>query len=282
MTSLPANSASALAAAALVEWGCDAEPLALDRAALEAFLAERIARSPGQALRAKDLALACACRLGDPDALARFAQRYLPPARRTLARAGVPAVIIDDVIGGLTARLFAAVERAPLIDGYSGRGELGAWTRSVALHSALKAQRAARRHVALDAPTAGDDRGDSLPLADPELVYLRQHYADALAPVLEAAFAALSRDERAILRQYYRHGLTIDDLGRLHGTHRVTAARRIKRAREALVREVRARAQQRLGVSDPTLDSIFQLVASRLRVEHLLRSTPALDAISEK
>jgi RNA polymerase sigma-70 factor (ECF subfamily) len=245
-----------------------AHGIAISDAALVAYVAARRARVGDDVrLAVIDLGLACACEGGDPRALRVFAERYLGGARRALARAQIPEPIADDVIGGLCARLFAPLDgMSPLVAGYSGRGELGAWTRSVALHEALSRLRRERRHVPFaEAP--------EVPLADPELVYLRDHYAERLSDVMATAFAALSLDERAILRQYYRHGLTIDDLGRLHGVHRVTAARRVKHAREALVREVRVRAGRALAASDPTVDSILRLVGSRLAVEDVLRTT---------
>jgi RNA polymerase sigma-70 factor, ECF subfamily len=246
-----------------------AHGIELADAELADYAAVRRARVGADArLLASDLGLACACERGDPRAIREFEARYLPAVRRALARARVPAAVADDVVAGLTARLFTAVGgAAPLVAGYTGRGELGAWTRSVALHEALTRLRRERRQLPFDG--AAHD----VPLADPELVYLREHYAASLGDVLAEAFAALAPDERAILRQYYRHGLTIDDLGRLHGVHRVTAARRIRHAREALVREVRGRVGARLDAGDPTVDSILRLVGSRLAVERVLRST---------
>lgn len=246
-----------------------ARGIVISDAELAAYAAERRAKvGAGARLVGVDLALACACARGDPAAIRELADRYLPGVRRALARAQIPPAVADEVIAGLPARLFAPADGgAPLISGYTGRGELGAWTRSVALHEALTCLRRERRHVPFDG--AAHD----VPLADPELVYLGEHYAAALGEVLADAFAALATDERAVLRQYYRHGLTIDELGRIHGVHRVTAARRVKAAREALVREVRARVADKLAAGDPSVDSILRLVGSRLAVEDLLRTS---------
>lgn len=243
-------------------------------AAFASYLAARRARvGPGPRLRLSDLYLACACRDGHARAIACFEARFYPPARRLLARSRIPDAVIDDVVSGLSARLFTALDgAAPLVDSYSGRGELGAWVRSVALKSALKVLRRDGRHLPFEA--AHEQAGD-VPLADPELVYMRELYAAKLGAVLTAAFAALAREERAVLRQYYRYRLTIDDLGRLHGIHRVSAARRVKRAREALVQQVRERVTAELSIGDASLASILRLVGSRLSVERLLRTTHA-------
>lgn len=234
------------------------------------YAARRARVAPEQRLRLADLYLACACRGGDERAIAFFEERYFPPARRVLARSRISESLADEVVTSLSARLFLSLDGAPpLIESYSGRGELGAWTRSVALKTALKALRREGRHLPFEL------HAEEVPLADPELVYMRELYAATLNDVLARAFAALAREDRALLRQYYRHRLTIDDLGRLHGIHRVTAARRVKHAREQLVQQVRARVAAELPLGDPSLDSILRLVGSRLSVERLLRTTAA-------
>lgn len=245
-----------------------AHGIALPEGVFEAYVAERRARVGDRALRIDDLFLACACARGDAAALRVFEARYAAGVRRTLEGADVPHAIVDEVLGDLASRLFTAADGVvPQIAGYTGRGDLGAWTRSVALHAALKLLRRARKHVPFD----GAD--EEVPLVDPELVHMREHYASSLGDLLRTAFAALAPAERAILRQYYRHGLTIDDLGRLHGVHRVTAARHVKKAREALVQEVRARARRQLEIGDASVDSVLRLCASRLAVERVLRTT---------
>ena len=248
-----------------------AEGVVLAAGVFEASVGERRARVGARALHIDDLHLACACARGDRAALRAFDQSYTASVRRTLRRAGVPETIVDDVLGDLPMRLFTAADGGvPQIHGYTGRGDLGAWARSVALHGALKLLRRARKQVPFD------DGVEDVPLVDPELVHLRELYASSLGELLRVAFAALEPAERAILRQYYRHGLTIDDLGRMHGVHRVTAARRVKHARESLVGAVRARAREQLEIDTESVDSVLRLCGSRLAVERLLRTTEVL------
>ena len=64
----------------------------------------------------------------------------------------------------------------------------------------------------------------------------------------------------------------IDQIGGLYHLHRASAARRIAKAREALLVGTRAALARRLGVPAERLGSVLELVASRLEasVERLL------------
>lgn len=59
----------------------------------------------------------------------------------------------------------------------------------------------------------------------------------------------MSSDERDLLRQHVLHGRTIDEIGAALGVHRGTAARRIARARETLLKGTRRRLMARLRVT---------------------------------
>jgi RNA polymerase sigma-70 factor (ECF subfamily) len=81
-----------------------------------------------------------------------------------------------------------------------------------------------------------------------------------------AAMDTLPEETRHLLRSYYVDGLTIDDLAARDGIHRATAARRVHSARALLLARVRERAAHRLGIPDEEIDSLIQLVASRLEI----------------
>src|SRR5262249_38666170 len=111
------------------------------------------------------------------------------------------------------------------------------------------------------------------PRADPELQLLkREHVAH-----FKAAFAdgggALDSPDRVVLKHHLVDRLSIDQIGALYHLHRATAARRLARAREALLHATRAALARRLGLPPERLAGVLDLVASRLEVsvERLLR-----------
>lgn len=259
----------AACARAYVRWS--ARGVCTDRDAFVAYVEERAARvdEPWRArLHVDDLYLAFACGRLDAPALAVFEAELMPAARSVLARMNLTAVVGDDVIGELRERLFVpAGETAPLIAGYSGRGELRCWLRSLAAHAALKAMRGVRRFVTLE-------QADEIPVVDAELARLRGADAVAFRGALGAAFAGLTRAQRAVLRQHFLDGLTFEALGRLHGIHTSTAWRRVELARQALVAAARARLGEALDASESAVNRIVRSAYVEASVTSLLRLTP--------
>jgi RNA polymerase sigma-70 factor (ECF subfamily) len=92
------------------------------------------------------------------------------------------------------------------------------------------------------------------------------------------AIAALRKEERTLLRYHYLDGLGIDPLSLVLGVHRVTAARRLNKARSSVVQGTRALLTERLRVGSRDLESILRLIESQLdiSVRHALRTPPAL------
>jgi RNA polymerase sigma-70 factor, ECF subfamily len=234
-------------------------------AAFAAYLAMRVEPPPGAAsigaLRAPDLYLACGCVRRDARAIAAFEACHFAEVTRTLARMGVAAHVADDVKGALRERLFFSPTGEPALAGYSGRGELGRWVRSVAVREALKGLRAA-----LDVPSDGAALDLALSTTNPELDYIKTSFAAEFRAALETAFGALSTRERNLLRQYLIDGLNVDQLGKIYHLHRATVARQIAAVRERLLGEVRRTLGERLRLNDAELQSALRLARSRLDV----------------
>ena len=85
--------------------------------------------------------------------------------------------------------------------------------------------------------------------------------------------AAFAEAVGALLKQHLLERLSIDQLGALYRLHRATAARRVARARDALLEGTRAALARRLGLRAENLAGVLDLLASRLEVsmERLLR-----------
>jgi len=236
------------------------------RLADEPSLAEQLER-----LAAADLWLACACCRGDSRAIAAFERAYAPEIGGALRRLRNHALLPDDFKQMLRHRLFVGDgARGPAIARYSGHGNLGAWVRVTSMRAALNAT---RNKPPPDRPTqreAGVDDEDLFEFHaspdDPELDHLKRTYRDAFRRAFLDTVAALPAEDRTLLRQSVIHGLTVRELARVHGVHHATVARRLAAAREQLVAGTRRILGERLAVSPRELDSIMQLIQSRLEV----------------
>lgn len=172
------------------------------------------------------------------------------------SRGYTPAEIEEVVQQQLTTLL---VGEKPKLALYSGRGSLGGFLRSAIIRSALNARRdEATRHRYAFAQRLEDV------LDEPELRHLKENYLLRFRKALGSAMADLDAEKKLALRLQLEDGLTIDELGRLWGVHRATAARRLVTAREALASATRTLLQNELALSDSDLESVMNLIRSRL------------------
>jgi RNA polymerase sigma-70 factor (ECF subfamily) len=210
---------------------------------------------------ADDEQLARSCARDDASALAAFEARFSADLRRVHASARTTKVSLEDFLQGLRLKLFVA--RPPKILEYAATGPLRAWVRTVATRTLLDMARPAHLNeratddALLEVPAPSDD---------PDLAYLKRLYGAATKAALRDAARTLSPEERNVLREHYARALSIDQIAALHGCHRATAARRIERARERLLGEVRVLLREKLGISERSLESVLRLVKSDLHV----------------
>jgi RNA polymerase sigma-70 factor (ECF subfamily) len=208
---------------------------------------------------AADLYLAAACTAGDAAALDVFRATLLPALRGALRKLGAPDATIAEAEQRVLVMLF--VGDAPQIAGYSGRGRLLSWVRSISV-------RTGRRLMGTLHGKGGgaDDELDELPAAvrDPELELLRTRYVDQVRSALAAAFADLGERPRRLLRQHHIDGLTIDALAPLYRVNRATTARWVAAARRELLDGIRGRLIAEHGVPSSEVDSVIRIVRSQL------------------
>ncbi|HEY7376078.1 MAG TPA: hypothetical protein VIF57_28210 [Polyangia bacterium] len=232
-------------------------------------------------LRASDLYLACACARGVGGALERFEQLYGAEVARTaqrFERAGLPA---DDLIQLLRAKLFTvpggsadparAREGRPRIAMYTGQGFLQNWLRVTTTRTFIDC---CRCHTEAPEVPIRNELVAVLPepKGDPELALLKREHVTHFKASFAEAVAALDSADRLLLKQHLVERLTIDQLGALYHLHRASAARRIAKARDALLVATRIALARRLGLPPERLASVLELVASRLEasIERLL------------
>ena len=209
-----------------------------------------------------DLYLTCACTAGDAKAVARFEHEFFGTAREAVRRIAPEHAIVDEALQLLRVRLFVASGKEPGIAGYAGRGSLAGWVRIAATRIALTLLRGRRSD-------GGEQELERFiaPQPDPELELNKRRYGAEANAALREAFGGLTARERNLLRQHFVDGLGIDQLGKLYGVHRATAARWLDKARRSLERATRQLLKQRLGnIGGSTIDSILQMVQSDLHV----------------
>ncbi|MBC7977279.1 MAG: sigma-70 family RNA polymerase sigma factor, partial [Myxococcales bacterium] len=152
---------------------------------------------------------------------------------------------------------------------YAGRGDLRSYLRVMATRAMIRAINRGRREVAIDDSELFDRM---LPGDDPELGFLRAHYRETVDQALRAALSALDARSRALLRYQLIDGWSIDQVGKLYGVHRATAARWLTEARDVLGEIIRTELAERLQIATQDVDSIVRLVQSRvdMSLERLL------------
>jgi RNA polymerase sigma-70 factor (ECF subfamily) len=211
-----------------------------------------------------ELALAQAASRGHPEAIATLERDHRGLLDGVCSRYASPALPVADLRQILREKLYVAPpgERPKLAD-YAGQGKLASWLRITAVRVFLDLAR--RKDRAREAPASDGE----LAMPDPRdlsLEVIKAEYRAAVAEAMRDAAARLDLADRHLLHQHFVAGLSIDELGVALGIHRATAARRVARARETYLGEIRALLAARLRLSSEELDGVIGMVLSRLDV----------------
>ena len=240
----------------------------------EAFAGELSARLEGDGaetprwwehLHAADLFLASACARGVAGALDRFERLHGDEIARIARRFERPGLPADDLVQQLRTKLFASGEEGPRIASYTGQGFLQNWLRVTATRTFIDCGRG-RAEVSELPIGAGLQAVLAEPGPDPELELLKREHVAHFRAAFAEAIGALDSSDRLVLKQHLVERLTIDQIGGLYHLHRATAARRLARAREALLGATRSALARRLELPLERLVGVLDLLASRLEV----------------
>ncbi len=213
-------------------------------------------------LYAVDLHLAYAARRGDARAVQRFERLHVAGLGSVVARVDSSSSFADEVKQRLRTKLLVAEGgETPKLAHYTGQGELNTWVRVVAIREALDSVRSDRRRalqsddalLAMEANATG-----------PEMLTFKQQYRAQFGAAFQDALAQLTAAQRNVLRLHYVHGLSIDRLGKVLQVHRSNAARRVAKARDALLSGTRRLLHARLSIDRREFDQLMALVASRI------------------
>ena len=214
--------------------------------------------------RPSELALALAASRAHPGAIARLERDHRGVIDAMCWRFASPVHTVADLRQILREKLFVAPPGGrPALAEYAGQGQLDSWLRITAVRVFLDLGR--RKDRAREAPIADG----VLTMPDPgdlSLEVIKAEYRAAVAQAMRDAADELDAADRHLLHQHYVAGLSIDQLGVALGIHRATAARRVVRAREALVGATRALLVTRLRLANEELDEVIGMVLSRLDV----------------
>jgi RNA polymerase sigma-70 factor (ECF subfamily) len=254
--------------------GVHVEPLVFVR-----HLAQRVGDSGASSatlaqLAVEDLYLCRAALDGDARALLAFDQ-LLAASHGALRRIGGDASFVDEVTQQSRAKLLVAgfdgTRAEPRLATYGGRGDLRGFLRVLLVREALDHKRGwqrARAHADQAAAEPAASLGTNVVGADqdPEVLHLRRRYGPAFELAFADAVQALDASQRTLLRYHYLDRLNIDQIGALEGVHRVSAARRLTRVRDALVAETRRLLAERLELSPTELRSVLRLLESDVDV----------------
>jgi RNA polymerase sigma-70 factor (ECF subfamily) len=244
----------------------------LDATTFIAHLARKLSSEVSlDSLAIEDLYLACALAHGNAAAIRVLEREFLPQLAAVLARRGLCGDSIEELAQALREHLIVGTRARPgRIADYGGRGALRSFIVVAAVRMSHRAGERERRRAPLG--SLADMRD-----ADVDDVLAKGEYREPLERACEHVLRELPQRERALLRLQLVDGATIDQIGRIYGVHRATAARWLARARAMIRDRTRERLAAVLGIDESRAASIADLVHSQidLSVARLLRTAPS-------
>jgi RNA polymerase sigma-70 factor (ECF subfamily) len=210
-------------------------------------------------LRLADLVLARACAAGNERAWERFIAVYRPPLVRAAVAITGSETLGRDLADQLYAELYGLTvrdgkRRCPL-HSYRGRGSLMGWLRTTLAQRHVDHHRRTRHEEPIeefDAPAP--DPAPEQPAGE----------LSALGRAIEEALEKREAEDRFLLAAYYLDGQTLKQIAGVLGVHEATVSRKLRRAIEAIRKQVlrnlqssglsRRAAQDALGADPRDLD----------------------------
>jgi len=204
---------------------------------------------------------------GDAEAHRLFELHYMHQVAPAMRRFRADAAFVDEVAQRVRVKLLVAPagQLAPIAR-YAIGGGLAGLVRVAAIREALTLRRTARTSEpsAVLHALVGEE--------DPELRALKNRYAREFQVAFTAAVAELSPRDRHLLRLNLSAKVSIDEIARIHQTHRATAARWLNGAREQLAAGTRRHLRSGLKIEEGELQSLLRLI--RTEAPRLLESIP--------
>lgn len=227
------------------------------------------------ALHAEDLNLAIACQAGGSAPWEHFINNFRP-ALYSAAR----AITGDEARGReLADSLWAEMYGMEVRDGrrrsilsyYQGRSSILTWMRAVLAQRNVDYIRSQSRFQPLDdhAEQTGISNDDQINAPDSE----RARYVAMLGKALDAALKSLAPRDRMRKAYYYRHDLSLKEIGRVMNEHESTVSRRLARTRDFLKGEIERTLHDGDKLSRDQIRLCYDFAAGDLRLD-LSRALP--------
>lgn len=190
-----------------------------------------------QSLHLEDLAIACACSIGDERAWELFVREHRPVLYRA-ADALQPGGGAREIADSLYAELYGLQERdgqrRSLFRYFHGRSSLATWLRAVLAQRVVDAARAGRRLEQLPEDDEQIPVSRAVSLPDPD----RARYGALIRLAVQAAISLLAARDRLRLACYYTQELTLAETGRVLKEHEATVSRHLTRTRRIMRAEM--------------------------------------------
>ena len=203
-------------------------------------------------LHVEDLALACACALGDANAWDHFVVEMRPGLYRAadaLDPSGGARELADSLYGDLYGVDQRGGARQSLLRYFHGRSSLATWLRAVLAQRHVDRVRTGRRIE----PLPEDLPAGPSSARDPDCV----RFVAMLRTCLGLALARLVPAERLRLGCYYGQRLTLAQTGKLLKEHEATTSRQLARTRTAIRTDVEQQLRAR-GLNDAQIARCFE------------------------
>ena len=237
----------------------------LDDASVDSFI---------DALHAEDLGLAIACQAGESAPWEHFIASFRPQLY-----AAARAIAGDEARGReLADSLWAEMYGMEVRDGrrrsilsyFHGRSSILTWMRAVLAQRHVDYIRSQSRNVPLDdhleqASGTSDDHGEE--------TGERARYVAMLGKALDAALKSLAPRDRMRMAYYYRHDLSLKEIGRVMNEHESTVSRQLARTRDYLKREIERALRDGDRLSRDQIRLCYDWAAGDLQID-LSRALP--------
>jgi RNA polymerase sigma-70 factor len=238
----------------------------LERGGVESFI---------DALHAADLSLALACQAGESAPWEHFITSFRPAlyaaARAIAGDEARGREMADSIWAEMYGMEVRDGRRRSILSYFHGRSSLLTWMRAVLAQRHVDYIRAQSRLTPLDyqveqATNTGDDHADA-PDSD------RARYVAMLGKALDAALKSLAPRDRMRMAYYYRHDLSLKEIGRLIDEHESTVSRRLARTRDQLKRAIERTLHDGDKLSEDQIRLCYDWAAGDLQID-LSRALP--------
>ena len=199
----------------------------LERGGVDSFI---------DSLHAEDLCLAIACQAGESAPWEHFITSFRPAlysaARAIAGDEARGRELADSIWAEMYGMEVRDSRRRSILSYFHGRSSLLTWMRAVLAQRHVDYIRSQNRLAPLDdhfeqVADTGDDHTDA---PDSE----RARYVAMLGKALDTALKSLAPRDRMRMAYYYRHDLSLKEIGRLMNEHESTVSRRLARTRDQL------------------------------------------------